>query len=182
MNALSATASAALTFFAFINPDGNATSAAAHLNDAASATFPAPDRIGAPDGWGADDIANLDAGTAGNLDHDIFALGALPDANDCAPICDVVAALQWDLGVLQPNEATLITVRYADHGTLWSDQFLTVERADGVGAPDYPATVLTVSGFSGLTSLVPGTGPLARLVLVGGLLVAGAVLGRRAGA
>lgn len=134
-----------LRFFSFVDPDGNGRLMGQELNDVPGISFTGSGASEA-DFYGVDAVANLDPGSPGNLDYEIFENGQLTDTNYCGSFCDMVAALEFDLGVLGPGETGTITVGLSDSGQTISQRLLTAARANSGGIPDDPNTVLTISG------------------------------------
>lgn len=138
-----------LTYFAFVNPDGNADPSSPNtmLKDVPGVTAPMTIPPGDPLAFGIDDRDNLDSSMSGNIEHEMFVLAALSDTDFCAPVCDQVAALEFGFGIIPPGGSASVIVALSDGGTAISQTFITAARADDFGVPDDPGTVLTFSGL-----------------------------------
>jgi hypothetical protein len=162
-----------LSYFAFTNPDGNAISASLENNDVPAAFFLEMGSGAWADAWGSDAFDNLNAGVSGNIDYEIFTLGQLGSTNYCGSFCDVVMAMQWDIGSIMPGDSATVVVVYSDNGERANDNYLTATRADDNGNPDDPGTVLTMSGSIGALLPVPIASPIVRGLLAVCLAAAG---------
>ena len=102
--------------------------------------------------------------------------GTLTNSNYCGAFCDVVLALQFEIGSLANGATALITVAYSDTGRSVSPRQLSAARADESGVTDDPGTVLTVSGSVHIATSVPALSGrsiallIAMLITVAGLV------------
>ena len=63
--------------------------------------------------------------SSGNIDSNINPGGALDNSNGCAPTgCDLIYALQWDLGLLDPGQIAIVSIGLSDDGQALAANFL----------------------------------------------------------
>ena len=101
-----------LGFIVRVDPDG----AGFFTNDAGDSNF-ASAAPGESSRWDIDS-------SSGNIDQNIRPGGALDNTNSCAQGCDLIYALQWDLGILGPGEIATISIGLSDDGQAISANFL----------------------------------------------------------
>lgn len=136
-----------LGFIVRVDPDG----AGFFTNDTGSSSF-ASAVAGEPSSWEIDS-------SGGNIDSNIGG-GALDNSNNCLAGCDLIYALQWDLGLLNPGQIALVRVGLSDNGQALSANFLDANslsdsaslRLSGVASvvPIPAALPLFLSAIAGL--------------------------------
>lgn len=130
-----------------VDPDGTGL----FSEDTGSSIFSS---IGArePVGWEIDS-------PSGNIDSNING-GSLDNSNNCAPEgCDLIYALQWDLGQLDPGQTATVRIGLSDDGQTLSSNFLDANSVSDSAS-------LRFSGV--VTSVVPI--PAALPLLISGLI------------
>ena len=135
-----------LGFIARVDPDG----AGLFAKDSGVSTFPS-NAVGEPVRWEIDS-------SSGNIDANINPGGLLDNTNNCTVSCDLVYALQWDLGLLDPGQTAIVRLGLSDNGQALSSNFLDANSVSD------SATLR----LSGLTSVVPI--PAALPLLLSGLI------------
>ena len=141
-----------LGFIVRVDPDG----AGLFTEDIGSSSF-ASAAAGEPSRWEIDS-------SSGNIDSNIKPGGSLDNLNNCAPTgCDLIYALQWDLGLLAPGEIAIVTIGLSDDGQALSANYLDANsvldsaslRLSGVATvvPVPAALWLFGSGLLGLVGI-----------------------------
>ncbi len=124
-----------LGFLVRVDPDGGGF----FTNDKGNSSFlsSAP---GEAIGWEIDS-------SGGDINANIKPGGSLDNSNGCAAPagCDLIYALQWDLGLLGPGQIAIVSIGLSDDGQSISNNFL-----DALSVSD-SATLR----FSGAASVVP---------------------------
>ena len=137
-----------INFIALADPNGDGL----FSEDLATTVWPATANIEEPDGWAADDFFD------GNLHQRVQLQGELNDTDNCSSPCDLLFAMEWDLGTLNPGDAMAITVMLSEAGNHISDRYLVSSLDDGAGGKISPE--LTMSGVASAVVPVPGAGVL----------------------
>jgi len=101
-----------LGFIVRVDPDGSGFG----TSDAGSATFPSA-LAGEAGRWEIDS-------SSGNIDQNINPGGSLDNSNNCLAGCDLIYAMQWDLGVLAPGQIASVRIGLSDDGQALSANFL----------------------------------------------------------
>ena len=140
-----------LGFIVRVDPDGDGF----FSEDTGKSSFESL-AAGEPSDWEIDS-------SSGNIDQNINAAGQLDNSNNCAPAgCDLIYALQWDLGLLAPGDIALVTIGLSDDGQALSGNFLdanavsssTSLRLSGTTVVPVPAALpLFLSAIFGLVAL-----------------------------
>jgi len=137
-----------LGFIARVDPDGGGLL----TNDTGIFTFPSV-AAGEPVRWEIDS-------SSGNIDSNINPGGLLDNSNNCLVSCDLIYALQWDFGQLDPGQTAIVRLGLSDNGQALSSNFLDANsvsdsatlRLSGVASvvPIPAALPLLLSGLIGL--------------------------------
>jgi hypothetical protein len=135
-----------LGFIARVDPDG----AGLFTEDSGNATF-SSNAIGEAVSWEIDS-------NSGNLDAHLNG-GSLDNTNNCASGCDLVYALQWNLGTLNPGQVAIIRLGLSDDGQTLSNNFLDASSTTS-------AATLRLSGLATVVPL-PAALPLFISALMG---------------
>lgn len=128
----SASDSFSLSFIARVDPDGDGFASL----DSGKETFTS-NAAGEATGW------EIDA-KSGNIDANLNG-GLLDNTNNCASSCDLVYAMQWNLGALNPGQVAIIRLGISDDGQTVSNNFLDAKST----------TSAATLRFSGLATVVP---------------------------
>ena len=54
----------------------------------------------------------------------------MDNSNNCAAGCDLIYALQWDLGLLAPGEIAIVSIGLSDDGQALSANFLDANSVE----------------------------------------------------
>jgi hypothetical protein len=104
-----------LGFIVRVDPDGDGF----FTEDTGSSSFGSV-AVGEPSDWEIDS-------SSGNIDQNIAA-GQLDNSNNCDPEgCDLIYALQWQLGLLAPGDIAIVTVGLSDDGQALSANYLDAD-------------------------------------------------------